>query len=600
MKYLFAVIISAIALKAQAQCSQYAPINIGSDTVICQGQTVTFSVPTNTTYDDFIWWNGAFSNAVTISQPDTVILQVLNLPQTNLIVNGDFESGNTGFSSSYIYGTGGSWGLLSNAGQFAIATSPSLAHNNFISCADHTTTGPGNMIVVNGAGTANTSVWCQTVTVQPNQMYNFSAWVSNALASDPNVAQLQFTANGVQLGSIFTTPTIGCTWQEFNNLWYSGSATSAQLCIVNQNFMNTGGNDFMIDDISFKPVCVRADTIIVTYDTATVSAGPDIAFCENEPESFTASASFPNATLVWETTAIGSSLTPTTSGTYTVSTLTPNGCLISDSAVANITMMPWDFDLVESQATSCGVNDGAVYITTTGTFVGQPIYTWNGPGVNNPTQFNATAWTNRPAGWYYISIESQGCFKYDSVEVLTLNPPTAQISATPLTGYAPLPVSFTNGSTNGTSYVWDLGNNTNITVNDLAGQSTMYITPGTYTAYVVSVNGNCTDTAFVTIIVDEYIPPVIVPIAIEFPNVITPNNDQVNDVFGPTTALNIKSMELTIVNRWGITVFKSNTSLWDGKIDGKVASEGVYFYTYKATGAQNEVLEGHGQVTVTK
>jgi gliding motility-associated-like protein len=181
-----------------------------------------------------------------------------------------------------------------------------------------------------------------------------------------------------------------------------------------------------------------------------------------------------------------------------------------------------------------------------------------------------------------------------------LNPPTAQITASPLTGYAPLPVSFTNGSSNGTSYIWDLGNNTNITVPDLAGQSTVYATPGTYTAYVVAVNGNCNDTAFVTIIVDEYIPPVIVPVAIEFPNVITPNNDQVNDVFGPTSALNIASLEITILNRWGITVFKSSTSLWDGKIDGKAASEGVYFYTYKAIGAQNEVLEGHGQVTLTK
>lgn len=601
MKRLILSLVSSLAViqAANAQCSQYPVLEIGNDTTLCVGSSITYTVPTG--YDDFAWSTGAFSNSITVSAPDTIVLQVLNV-SNNLVVNGDFESGNTGFSSAYVYGTGGTWGLLSNPGQYAISTSPSLVHNNFSVCSDHTS-GSGNMLIANGSSTPNTSVWCQTVNVTPNTDYNFSAWIGNAL-NDPNISNLQFSVNNVQIGSIFSTTPVACIWTEFNQVWNSGSATTAQLCIVNQNTTG-GGNDFIIDDITFQETCVQYDTIIVTYDTSTVSAGSDIAFCENESESFTASANFANPVFVWETGTTGATFTPTSSGTYTVSTLTPIGCIISDSAVATITAMPWNIDLVDSEPTSCGSNDGVVYVTTTGTFVGQPIYTWNGPGATNSNQINASVWQNLSAGWYYISIESQGCFRYDSIEVTTLNPPQAILTATPLSGYAPLSVDFTNSSVNGISYTWDFGDGNTATTTDLSGQTELYSQPGTYTVTLVTINGNCTDTATVTIIVNEYIPPippVIVPVDIQFPNVITPNNDLLNDVFEPTVLLNIQSLEITVLNRWGNVVYQSNstTSFWDGKVSGNPASEGVYFYKYKAVGAQGELFEGQGNVTLTR
>jgi gliding motility-associated-like protein len=582
------------------QCSQYPTLNLGNDTTLCLGSTITYTVPPG--YDDFQWSTGAFSNSITVSTASTIWLQVLN-NSGNLVVNGDFESGNVGFTSGYIYGTGGSWGLLSNPGQYAIATSPNLTHTNFSNFPDHTPTGVGNMLVANGASTANVAVWNQTVTVSPNTDYNFSAWIANAL-NDVNVSNLQFFINNVQLGPIFSTTPIAGEWQEFNQVWNSGAATTAALSIRNQNTAG-GGNDFVIDDITFQSVCVQTDTVTIAYDPSTISAGNDISFCANGTDHFIASANFPNAQFTWETGATGSNFTPTTSGMYTVSTTTPFGCTISDSALVTITPMPWDFDLVDSQPTSCGTNNGVVFCTTTGTFTGPPVYTWHGPGASNTNQINASVWQNLPAGWYYISIENQGCFRYDSVQVTTLNAPIAVLSATPTVGYAPLAVSFTNSSQNGLSYAWDLGNGGTATTTDLSGQNTIYTTPGTYTATLIANNGNCVDTSSVIIIVNELIippPPVIVPVAIEFPNVITPNNDLINDVFEPNVLLNIVSLEITVVNRWGNMVYHSNstTSFWDGKQNGNTLSEGVYFYTYKAIGAQQEVFEGQGNVTLTK
>lgn len=64
------------------------------------------------------------------------------------------------------------------------------------------------------------------------------------------------------------------------------------------------------------------------------------------------------------------------------------------------------------------------------------------------------------------------------------------------------------------------------------------------------------------------------------PNVFTPENNGVNDVFAITYSENIAVKGFHIVNRWGETVF-STTDLsvsWDGTINGKACSEGVYFW----------------------
>lgn len=599
MKLLLNILIGfPFAQLSFGQCENFPILNLGNDTLLCQGSTVTFQLPSG--YDFHSWQNGSNSSTFTVTGPDTVILSVYN-STPNLVTNGDFESGNTGFTSSYVYGTGGAWGLLSNPGQYAIATSPHLTHNNFSICSDHTPTGVGNMLVANGSGTPNTAVWCQSVSVSQNTNFIFSAWVGNAL-NEPNTSDLQFTINGVQLGSIFSTTPIACTWNQFYETWNSGTSTTAQLCIVNQNTLG-GGNDFIIDDIYFSASCNQVDTVIVSYDTSSVNAGPGLTFCANESENLTASANFSPASFTWENTFNGATYTPTTSGYYSVEATSPFGCALIDSALVSITPMPWNIDLVESQPTSCGSNDGVVYVTTTGSFNDPAYYTWNGPGATNPTQINASVWQNLSPGWYYLSIESDGCYRYDSVEVIISNPPVAQLSATPTSGYGPLSVSMTNSSTNANDYTWNFGNGNTTTATDESGQTQVYDTPGSYTIELVAINGLCSDTTAITIVVLDPpippIPPVIVPVNISFPNIITANGDQVNDLFEPIL-LNIVGLEISITNRWGGIVYRSNsmTNFWDGKSNGTPLNDGVYFYTYTAIGAQGEELKGQGQVNL--
>ncbi len=584
-------------------CGQYPVLNIGNDTMLCQGASITYAVPAG--YDSYNWNIGTGNQpSVTITTPTTLILNVANFTQ-NLVVNGDFEAGNTGFTTGYGPGTGGSFGLLTNPSTYAITTSPNLVHNNFGACADLGTTGPGNMLVVNGSNVPNTTVWSQTINVDPATNYSFSAWVTSVEnITQSNVTVLQFFIDGVQIGPVFSPALSSCSWLQFIQTWNSGVSTSATISIVAQ--VSSGNNDFAIDNITFNTVCPQSDTIVITYDPSTITAGPNLTFCQNETESITATANFANPNFTWVSGQTGATITPAASGDYVVQAVSPNGCNLRDTVAVTIKAMPWDFDTVASIPSDCGLNNGAVYVLMTGNFLGQPLYTWSGPGANNPNQINASVWQNLSPGWYYIDVENNGCHRNDSVLVLPLNPPVANVSANPTSGYGPLSVTFTNGSTNANNYDWYFGNGNSTTATDLSSQNQVYDSVGTYLVTLVAINGNCTDTAYVTVtVIPPYVPPVIppiVPVDLKTPNIFTPNGDKVNDFF-TFELLNIKSLDVTIVNRWGNPVYTSSTVpfSWDGKDSaGNMMEEGVYFYKYTAKGAQDEPFEGQGFVQLFK
>lgn len=69
------------------------------------------------------------------------------------------------------------------------------------------------------------------------------------------------------------------------------------------------------------------------------------------------------------------------------------------------------------------------------------------------------------------------------------------------------------------------------------------------------------------------------PIEISFPNIFTPNNDDVNDKFEPKL-IGIKDYQVLIYNRWGNKVAKLdiNTPFWDGD----KAPDGVYYYVLES------------------
>ena len=235
------------------------PLNAGNNVSICIGDSAQLQATGGLTYS----WsptaglsNPNIANPIAHPTTTTTYTVVSSVSSANQIVNGDFSSGNTGFSSSYTYSSP----TNTVEGQYIVSTNAQSWNGGMAPCGDHTT-GTGNMLIVNGAVTANVSIYCQTVNVVPNTNYAFSTWLQSVTATNP--AQLQFSINGSLIGPVFTAASANCAWQQFYTTWNSGANTSATICIVNQNTI-ASGNDFAIDDISFAPLCTGVDSVKVT------------------------------------------------------------------------------------------------------------------------------------------------------------------------------------------------------------------------------------------------------------------------------------------------------------------------------------------------
>jgi gliding motility-associated-like protein len=62
----------------------------------------------------------------------------------------------------------------------------------------------------------------------------------------------------------------------------------------------------------------------------------------------------------------------------------------------------------------------------------------------------------------------------------------------------------------------------------------------------------------------------------------------------------MKSIQMDIYNRWGIKIFSTNDKypMWDGKFNGNIVSDGVYYYVVKYTNSANDSGEQTGFVQV--
>jgi hypothetical protein len=165
----------------------------------------------------------------------------------NLLQNGDFSAGNTGFTTGYAFIPSG---ISTTPGTFGIRSSSQDFNSGYNLFADHTT-GTGLIMLVDGLPA--TIAWLETVPVATNTQYTFSIW---ATPSDvPNPAVLQFSINGNQIGSTLTLDQTPGVWGNFSYEWDSSTSTTAVLSIMDVNPSGQSyGDDFAIDDASFTEV----------------------------------------------------------------------------------------------------------------------------------------------------------------------------------------------------------------------------------------------------------------------------------------------------------------------------------------------------------
>ncbi|MBK8245166.1 MAG: gliding motility-associated C-terminal domain-containing protein [Saprospiraceae bacterium] len=259
------------------------------------------------------------------------------LSTNNLIINGDFESGNTGFSTGYNFSP-----VNTTEGEYIVTANPSTWNGGFSPCGDHTS-GGGNMLLLNGHPNAGTNCWCQTIATVPGRTYEFSFWSQSVVAS--NIAQLGVKLNGNAIGSTIAGGL--CAWELFTVTFVATSASS-QLCIAETSGIR-GGNDFALDDITLFEKCIDEDEVIVEIvDLKAVLDIPKRPKCSSEVFDLAGigSSTGPKIRYEWSTdigkiiSQNGFNAKAKGSGTYTLKVIYTNGTIICEKEVSIDYMAP--------------------------------------------------------------------------------------------------------------------------------------------------------------------------------------------------------------------------------------------------------------------
>ncbi len=570
------------AVAGVGQADHCETVLLTQDTTIFVGQSVPLQ---SHNLFEYTWLpEAAFTNPhdsnQTVSPTETSTYYITGrYISDNIVTNGDFESGNTGFTSGYSYYTTNSntWGVIGQEGTYTINTNSANVHNNFgnYPCLDHTYgNGTGKCMYVNGAGSANTTVWQQVIPVIPNTDHIFITWVASLAqgqsTGNNQLARLQFSINGQTIGNIFTAPTATAQWQQFYQIWNSGNSTTATIRILNQNTVGSG-NDFALDDISFSPMYPCEDSVTVEVLIPLYALPDTVEAC------------------------IGDAKTLYPLGNDTIDAF----CTAQAPVEPEIIRYP-----SHAQVTVMGMGNEQFQIQFDPGYVGEDTLLYRICCANNcdtavvtliskgyTSEFWDTAcvqyaWnghTYSATGDYDQHFSAaDGCDSTATMHLTILNPTVSIVSNNP--DFCSTHETVLEVVSDFEHFVWTTGDTTTfISVEE----------PGTYS--VTGSNAFCDGRASITIDNCEVI--------VYLPTAITPSrSDGINDLFSIPESVRseISDFEILIFNRWGEIIFASTDKnfVWDGNVKDKPAVGGVYLYQMRYTPAAGKPVVARGTVTV--
>lgn len=330
-------------------------------------------------FTNYVWNTGAttsFINAdiagqytVTVANAAGCMASASVAVATELVTNGKFDLGNTGFSTNYSFRTdlGGVQNEMYPEGTYAIVPNANTVHNLF--WGTNRTPSGGPFMVVNGHPALGQAVWSQNnIPVQPNTTYYFSAWGLSVV--NGNNAALRFTINGNQVGTIaylpngYTSTAGPFNWVRFYGSWNSGFETEADLSIINLNTI-LGGNDFGLDDISFgtlSPIPLTASP--GTPNGTNVCQGSQLVLNANAvggASPFTYSWTGPNGFSSSDMNpVVTTNATTAVAGTYTVTVTDGFGCSVSSNFNLSVSSLPANRTPVATVPTICVDGNSAI------------------------------------------------------------------------------------------------------------------------------------------------------------------------------------------------------------------------------------------------
>ncbi len=270
----------------------------------------------------------------------------------------------------------------------------------------------------------------------------------------------------------------------------------------------------------------------------------------------------------------------------TISTLTVPSPTIIDACGTVLTGTPTDnitikeVPEVTASPSSITICSGETFSTTITPCLGTSVISWSGNSTSgNGTTISQTltnTGTTVSSTVYQVSAVNNSC-QSDTITVTvnTVPIPIASFNASPQPVVVNTPLIFTDNTAvfgdTANSWFWTFGDGFS---GFYQNPTYVYSATGTYTVCLaMQTTEGCVDTVCQEI---EVIPLEIIVHNLVFPNVVTPNGDNMND------ALYFKDLEffgtnkLEVFNRWGQLVYQKDNYLNDWVPDN--VSDGTYYY----------------------
>jgi gliding motility-associated-like protein len=580
--------------------------SLGNDTIICQGQSILLDV--NAPNATYLWQDNSTNATFTVTQPgtywvdifddcgvttDTIVLSatqplVLNFGNdTTLCVGETWLLDATNPSSTYTWQNNSTdsvfnvmqqgiyWVEVSNGCETiydTVLVSYLFALN--VNLGNDIELCQGNILTLNANSPISTYQWQDNSTnptyivTQPGIYYvNVYSRCDTAYDSinityfDPQSPIIGNDAVICQGDSVV----LDATSPNATYLWQNNSTDSI--------FTVTQEGTYWVDIIS---ACGTAsDTVEVSYlQSLNIGLGDDTVICEGA--QLILEIPFSNLNYLWQDNSSSSMFMVSEPGLYYVTAGVP-GCSVQDSINVSYQAIEASFDYELAVSGCPRVNTVSFTDQTNVNFGFIDAYQWRlDDGV---TSINPSPVYSYPThGTYDVTLfvkSNFGCTAnfdgnvfiayYDEIE--------ANFDVSPNKGVATETLfSFSNYSSNATSWTWDFGDG-NVSTDENPAHS--FADVGSYTVTLVAENDvDCSDTISRTIVINEQLKVFV-------PNAFTPGNGGTNETwFFSILGVDIYEFSIIVYNRWGEVVWESHdpSVSWNGNYNGELVPPGTYVW----------------------
>ena len=293
-----------------------------------------------------------------------------------------------------------------------------------------------------------------------------------------------------------------------------------------------------------KGNCIFRDSIEVFEEAIKLNLGKDTLLCPNEPLFLEIPDQYHS--YLWQDGSQSSNFKVENGGKYWVE-ITDENCHQSDTIEVNYHSISLDLgqDITLCAADSLSIE---IDIPTAAAIL------WHDGNKSQKSSY-------LQPGWNWAQLTQDGCTISDSLWVNRENVWVNLGNDTIICEDAPFLLAINNPSVN---IRWQDGSTSNLYQVMESGQYSVEI----FTDY-------CLATDTISISTEACLPDFC---NIYIPNIFSPNEDRINDIFEIFSNCEFQQFNLTIRDRWGNLIFETNNPLqtWDGFYQGNTLNNGVY------------------------